>query len=602
MQKKESNLRIVYYIISSLIILLFCVLIFIPYRPNISAKGYLDLSGGSFDMQYRHNVGNDFKYDSDYQSKQFDRYYLDLQLPRANQEVSFRLPPVFSDIILTINGNEILRKDSNMYPNVTIVNYHCTDSLLHIEMLVEKESSSEKSSFTDPTKSFDYYIGSIPGIYQYQKMKDLLYLAIIIITAMSIVIHIMSYSFRGRDIHLLYFAGILLTLAIGTMLTNQCTIKFFYPSFLAQTGIKIYILTYIARSILTIIYTNSLFKNTTLKYHNYIIILFNAILILPTLLVPTVNLFTVLKFAFIGNLLSTLLSIYITQHFLPENRFNGTTQLVICLSILLIGTFSDILFTTGWTRLISHLPMCTAIIVVLEIFSLSINYQNTIKNIDELTPMLKKNMTSIQDNKSTYISTHVKPFYLYETLESIKNNTGKDLDKVDYLVQALAKYLRQALDFSISPTDYSLHKELENCQAYAILVKEQYPNIHINIDYDNNIPDTSIPQLSIMSLIDNAVTYAFEGTLQPKIDVSATKQDDETILITIKDNGRGIHHKDISFILDIPNDDMSIGLYYINYILEEYYNSSLKIEAGSKRGTIISFKLPIRKREEVFYE
>jgi sensor histidine kinase YesM len=127
---------------------------------------------------------------------------------------------------------------------------------------------------------------------------------------------------------------------------------------------------------------------------------------------------------------------------------------------------------------------------------------------------------------------------------------------------------------------------------------EQHPEIKINFDIEEDLPNVIVPQLCILALVDNSVTYAFDAVLQPRVKVTIYQDiDDNMIHISVIDNGNGMSLEDAKVALVIPNKHLSIGLYHINQQLLDMGGTGLNINTGHRKGTQISFAVGINEVE-----
>lgn len=578
------------------------VLTFYPAIPSVNGSGFLNVSKNNFSSSTKIKIGSYFTKDEAYISDNYDRYTLKVTLPENTETIAFRVPAVFSDVIVSINGEVVFNHDSKtdkLYPGPHLCIYTCKSTILNFELLLEKNSAAKTTIYTFPLASDDFILGSTTAVYNNHNRLALLANAMFIVFCSVGILNMLSSAFRKRAYYLSYFALFCFSLAVTTTFVNQFTVLH-YVDIPLKAGLFISISAYIFRLYFFILYIHNMYKDYISSSVKNFFLIANSVCFALLFVSLNTNASIILRVVLLLTLLFITLSLCISFKKYVYTKDKPTLLFFICIFLYYIGTIMDSLYLLGKQQIPHVLLICCGILVLFEVFFVSFKYHSATYRVSKLSPLVKANLDKMQSNKSTYISTHIKPLYLYETLDSIDSYIGNDIDKVDKLVQAFSKYLRQALDFSIDPNNYSLKKELENCKAFAIILKQQHPRLHINIDYDKSLPDTSVPQLTILSLIDNATNYAFEETIQPTIDVKAVK-DNDTIIVSVSDNGIGMRPEIIQHSLDMPQNDMSIGLYYINQQLISCCNTSLKIESSHSHGTTISFALHIMEREEEEY-
>ncbi len=110
--------------------------------------------------------------------------------------------------------------------------------------------------------------------------------------------------------------------------------------------------------------------------------------------------------------------------------------------------------------------------------------------------------------------------------------------------------------------------------------------------------DTKYFRMAIENLIDNASKYTHRNG---EIIVSVTSRDD-TIVITIKDNGVGIDKKDFGRLFEkfnrIPNDlsqkvsGSGLGLYWVKEIIS-MHGGAIRVESALGKGTKFAVHIPV---------
>ncbi len=105
----------------------------------------------------------------------------------------------------------------------------------------------------------------------------------------------------------------------------------------------------------------------------------------------------------------------------------------------------------------------------------------------------------------------------------------------------------------------------------------------------------------ILNLIDNAIKYTPQG----KIDIKLLKQDDDQILVQVKDTGIGLDGFGIEKLFSkfsrgngiskINTGGSGLGLYIVKRIIEEHGGKAWAESEGLDKGSIFQFTLPINK-------
>lgn len=102
----------------------------------------------------------------------------------------------------------------------------------------------------------------------------------------------------------------------------------------------------------------------------------------------------------------------------------------------------------------------------------------------------------------------------------------------------------------------------------------------------------------ISNLLENALKYSKEKV---RIEISYRKSNDESITISVKDNGFGIPKSDCKYVFDkffrsqaVTNKGilgMGLGLAYVK-LLVSAHKGSIEVESEKSIGTVFTIKLP----------
>ena len=136
----------------------------------------------------------------------------------------------------------------------------------------------------------------------------------------------------------------------------------------------------------------------------------------------------------------------------------------------------------------------------------------------------------------------------------------------------------------------------------------QYKNKNIILDLQNNIPETMIDedkfQQILTNLVDNAAKYSDDGK-DIKI---TTKLDNNTIILSVSDEGVGIKSEDFSKVfqkfsrlenhLTSKTQGNGLGLYITKQLVEQM-NGKITFESTQELGTTFYVNFPVYNEEDV---
>lgn len=134
----------------------------------------------------------------------------------------------------------------------------------------------------------------------------------------------------------------------------------------------------------------------------------------------------------------------------------------------------------------------------------------------------------------------INPHFLYNTLESINWFAKREKEEhIPVIVEALATLLRNSL--SDGEDVISLKEELVILDSYLKIQKIRYQDmLEIWYDIDHRLLSTKIPKMSLQPLVENAITYSMEESIDGCRIIIGARKENGNALITVENNGSQI--------------------------------------------------------------
>lgn len=603
----KKDRKLLFTILSFIIFILLSLRAFLyqPVSPLIISNGEVNYNGFKFDKNSIYSINEFFLIDSSTSDRDYTHYRLKTILPENTECIALRIPLVFSEFSLYSNNTCCYTNDgspSSILPFPKVIIIPTQDDKIDFDLTVKNNKILNSLAYNNPVNTNDMYIGTPTAIHSYQRSAEISNYLVIIACLFFCMYHIISSIYHPKRTVQISLSVFCFSVAICLSFSSQTIIHYYFPNLSVSFICRLFLaFSFIKIAAITIYLKQYFYRFQSNLYFNLFFYLSLSLTILSIVL-P----FSYLCYLIVANIVIN--TVLIVSNIIINIIYNTQIKLysyminLIGLLGFLYGIFTEYLFLLGPHSYFSHFSLMQLFFIALHSFRGSHDYHESLAKVQALTPILNESLNEMQNNPSTYISTHIKPDFLYETLTSINKYIDTDIEQVDRLIQSLAKYLRQALDFSINPTEYSLKKELDNCMAYASLVNEQHKEIKFIFNTDNSLSDTLIPQQAILTLIENSVANAFIGILHPTVTVSATDNGNNTLTVTVNDNGIGMTEEEIDLALNAPGPESDINIFYINNQLINNFNSSLSVSSKPKSGTTISFTVPIVDTEVPFYE
>ncbi|MFN0204040.1 MAG: two-component regulator propeller domain-containing protein [Bacteroidia bacterium] len=201
----------------------------------------------------------------------------------------------------------------------------------------------------------------------------------------------------------------------------------------------------------------------------------------------------------------------------------------------------------------------------------------------------------------------MNPHFTFNALQSIQYfiHSQDKLTATKFLGN-FAKLVRMNLDSSKSEF-ISLKDEVERLKLYLSLEKMRFQDkfsYFIDLEDELDSPSTQIPPMILQPFVENSIKHGIMPLeKQGKIIVSILQKDEETLLVSIKDNGIGIEASK-KMRADRPSDHVSKGMQITKDRLKLFANLTgkdysvqiheLKNEAGEVEGTEVTIYLPMK--------
>ncbi len=180
-----------------------------------------------------------------------------------------------------------------------------------------------------------------------------------------------------------------------------------------------------------------------------------------------------------------------------------------------------------------------------------------------------------------------------EALTELNQSTAYGASRIDRVVKALRGFAR------IDTTEYQmvdLHKGIED----TLILLTVNPDLKVEIERDfAPLPEIYCSPGQLNQVFLNILTNAIEATnRQGKIWIK-TRQENENVMIEIKDNGKGIPEENLEKIFDpgytTKGTGVGIGLgLSICYRIVSEHGGSIDAESEKGKGSVFTIRIPLR--------
>lgn len=192
------------------------------------------------------------------------------------------------------------------------------------------------------------------------------------------------------------------------------------------------------------------------------------------------------------------------------------------------------------------------------------------------------------------IRAKLHPHFLFNALNSIAALTGINAASAEKATVELGMLMRTLL--SVDPViDSTLRSELSAVRNYITI--EQFrlgDRLSVSYEIDENVLECHLPPLSLLTLVENAVTHGFSKSIRSGSMVIAAHKMGDHAMIAVSDNGIGIDRaEDVRKAL-FDSGERPHGIQLVNRQLElrHGHQSRIRIWSYPDKGTLVAFQVP----------
>ena len=209
--------------------------------------------------------------------------------------------------------------------------------------------------------------------------------------------------------------------------------------------------------------------------------------------------------------------------------------------------------------------------------------------LDNLSELNSRNTELLKLNNAMEINqltVQMKPHFLYNTLEIIRNLVLLDGKRAEQLIVQLTHVLRYSINGS--KEDVYLEEDMQYIQDYLAIQSCRFGDrLRCTIDIDEDCKRCIVPKLLLQPIIENSIKYGFKKKMDLKIDIRGFMSDN-ILILSIKDDGLGMPEKSAALLSEslgkIYPRPGSYGLHNISRRLYLRYGSKSGIEIKNGQG------------------
>lgn len=220
--------------------------------------------------------------------------------------------------------------------------------------------------------------------------------------------------------------------------------------------------------------------------------------------------------------------------------------------------------------------------------------------LDQLEKLLnEKYIAQVKLKKAQlrFLKAQINPHFLYNCLFNIYNMIKSgDTDTAADMSIYLGRYYQLSTHWE--DNDTTLQKEIENIRLYLTIHQLRSARLEFSCSVDPSLEDLAIPVLSLQTLVENAMSHAFNQQRNKNVlKIIAAKDADEAVL-TVEDNGDGISEEELARIRadlrESENIEDTHGLQNVNARVRLMYGGKayMTVDSAKMEGTRVSIHIP----------
>lgn len=236
-----------------------------------------------------------------------------------------------------------------------------------------------------------------------------------------------------------------------------------------------------------------------------------------------------------------------------------------------------------------------------EVGKLNRHFNSMTQQIHELMLKNKQEEREKNDFKMKALVAQLSPHFLYNALNTIRwmsviNKQNNIRDLTEALIKILMTTAQSGQDY------YTVENEIDLIKSYAVLQKARFMNFSINYDIDKEAEHCKIRRFLVQPIVENSIIHGFSRGNMTNGKIWIKIWTDDSLHITVKDNGCGFDVDQLKMMTDHGNDEIShisLAIQNIEQIIKidygEEYGMQIKSEAG--QGTVVDYVLPVMRSE-----
>lgn len=231
-----------------------------------------------------------------------------------------------------------------------------------------------------------------------------------------------------------------------------------------------------------------------------------------------------------------------------------------------------------------------------EVYQLGSNFIEMVSEMDVLIKAREEHERAKAMAELQALQSQINPHFLLNTLNAIKLMAViSKAHNIQHMTDAFIRLLSST--FNRGGMLHSVKEEMDYLKQYLYIMEFRYGSFEVNWDLDERIMNCRILKQLIQPIVENAIVHGLHRKENGgKLSLFGHLKDSK-VVITVEDDGEGIHDDDMKglFESDVKDSFSGLGMRNVHERIRLHYGEAFGLYIASKEGegTRVEVHLPI---------
>lgn len=241
-----------------------------------------------------------------------------------------------------------------------------------------------------------------------------------------------------------------------------------------------------------------------------------------------------------------------------------------------------------WNQVITIVWLLLPSVSMMVIHYLFLRLVVTSEQHADLERNLLQSQVELMESRMHLLTAQIQPHFIHNTLNTIYSLCDEDVEDTKQAICDFSDYLRTSFEAMDITEPVPFQKELDHIMFYLSIEKRRFLD-KLNVEYDIQTTDFTLPVLTIQPLVENAVRHGIRQRSTPGKLFIQTRETDSAYEIVVKDDGAGF---DPSSAASEEDGRKHLGISNSRTRLQKLSGGTLDIISEPEAGTTVTVRIP----------